>query len=187
MPRCARFSIPGIPWHLIQRGNNRSVCFYAEEDHDLTEPVRLIKVQPSLDFPWSGYEVNVCVVFAGKRGLSPIVPIVPLQRFFERDAEMANWYLTSFVVIAFLGFAGAFGIVVWLNGLIPMHIKKKYAWVVLMKCKFPFFQNWEKNIDIEDIVVFKRYRKILLAWYASAAIILILEFLIWQKMIAVQS
>ena len=32
MPRRARISIPGIPWHIIQRGNNRSVCFYAEED-----------------------------------------------------------------------------------------------------------------------------------------------------------
>ena len=33
MPRRARLSLPGIPWHLIQRGNNRSVCFYAEEDY----------------------------------------------------------------------------------------------------------------------------------------------------------
>jgi putative transposase len=35
MPRRARLSIPGIPWHIIQRGNNRSVCFYAEEDYHL--------------------------------------------------------------------------------------------------------------------------------------------------------
>lgn len=33
MPRCARLSLPGIPWHIIQRGNNRAVCFYAEEDY----------------------------------------------------------------------------------------------------------------------------------------------------------
>jgi len=33
MPRRARLSIPGIPWHIIQRGNNRSVCFYAEDDY----------------------------------------------------------------------------------------------------------------------------------------------------------
>src|SRR3989344_1335786 len=33
MPRRARLAIPGIPWHIIQRGNNRSVCFYAEEDY----------------------------------------------------------------------------------------------------------------------------------------------------------
>lgn len=33
MPRRARLSLPGIPWHLIQRGNNRSVCFYAEDDY----------------------------------------------------------------------------------------------------------------------------------------------------------
>lgn len=33
MPRRARLSIPGIPWHVIQRGNNRSICFHAEEDY----------------------------------------------------------------------------------------------------------------------------------------------------------
>jgi putative transposase len=25
--------VGGIPWHIIQRGNNRSVCFYAEVDY----------------------------------------------------------------------------------------------------------------------------------------------------------
>jgi len=33
MPRRARLSVGGIPWHIIQRGNNRAVCFYAEEDY----------------------------------------------------------------------------------------------------------------------------------------------------------
>ena len=33
MPRRARLGIPGIPWHIIQRGNNRAVCFYAEADY----------------------------------------------------------------------------------------------------------------------------------------------------------
>ena len=32
MPRRARLSLPRIPWHIIQRGNNRSACFYAEDD-----------------------------------------------------------------------------------------------------------------------------------------------------------
>lgn len=35
MPRRARLSLPGIPWHLIQRGNNRAVCFFAEDDYRL--------------------------------------------------------------------------------------------------------------------------------------------------------
>jgi putative transposase len=30
MPRRARILLPGIPVHLIQRGNNRSACFYAD-------------------------------------------------------------------------------------------------------------------------------------------------------------
>lgn len=33
MPRRARLSVPGIPWHIIQRGNNRTPCFYADEDY----------------------------------------------------------------------------------------------------------------------------------------------------------
>jgi len=33
MPRRARLSVPGIPWHIIQRGNNCSACFYAEDDY----------------------------------------------------------------------------------------------------------------------------------------------------------
>ena len=32
MPRRARLAVPGIPWHIIQRGNNRAACFYAEAD-----------------------------------------------------------------------------------------------------------------------------------------------------------
>ena len=33
MPRRARLAIAGIPWHIIQRGNNRSACFYAAGDY----------------------------------------------------------------------------------------------------------------------------------------------------------
>ena len=42
MPRHARVSIPGLPWHIIQRGHNRIQYFYNTEDYgryldDLTE------------------------------------------------------------------------------------------------------------------------------------------------------
>lgn len=33
MPRRARVLLPGVMLHLIQRGNNRSACFFAEEDY----------------------------------------------------------------------------------------------------------------------------------------------------------
>lgn len=33
MPRHARFVLAGVPVHLIQRGNNRSACFFAESDY----------------------------------------------------------------------------------------------------------------------------------------------------------
>ena len=32
MPRKPRFNLIGIPQHVIQRGNNREPCFYAEQD-----------------------------------------------------------------------------------------------------------------------------------------------------------
>jgi len=33
MPRRARVLLPGGPLHLIQRGNNRSACFYSDADY----------------------------------------------------------------------------------------------------------------------------------------------------------
>ena len=33
MPRRPRLTLPEIPVHVIQRGNNRQACFYADEDY----------------------------------------------------------------------------------------------------------------------------------------------------------
>jgi len=33
MPRKPRFNLPGIPQHVIQRGNNRQPCFFADVDY----------------------------------------------------------------------------------------------------------------------------------------------------------
>jgi putative transposase len=33
MPRQPRITAAAIPHHIIQRGNNRSACFYAEDDY----------------------------------------------------------------------------------------------------------------------------------------------------------
>jgi putative transposase len=33
MPRHPRRFLPGVPVHLIQRGNNRKVCFFTERDY----------------------------------------------------------------------------------------------------------------------------------------------------------
>jgi hypothetical protein len=35
MPRRARLSVAGVPRHIIQRGNNRTVCFHANGDSKL--------------------------------------------------------------------------------------------------------------------------------------------------------
>jgi hypothetical protein len=55
MPRRARLAVPGIAWHIIQRGNNHSPCFYSDlSDVSLLESLgsrggRLIKDRN----PWS--------------------------------------------------------------------------------------------------------------------------------------
>jgi putative transposase len=33
MPRRPRLKLAGIPVHLIQRGNNRGACFFADDDY----------------------------------------------------------------------------------------------------------------------------------------------------------
>jgi putative transposase len=33
MPRRARIALPNVPVHLVQRGNNRQPCFFADEDY----------------------------------------------------------------------------------------------------------------------------------------------------------
>ena len=33
MPRKRRPYLPGVPCHLISRGNNRNACFYADDDY----------------------------------------------------------------------------------------------------------------------------------------------------------
>jgi putative transposase len=33
MPRRARLTLPGVPLHVIQRGNNRQACFFADQDY----------------------------------------------------------------------------------------------------------------------------------------------------------
>ena len=33
MPRRARLALGGVAWHIIQRGNNRSACFYCSADY----------------------------------------------------------------------------------------------------------------------------------------------------------
>lgn len=35
MPRRARVTLPNVPLHIIQRGNNRQACFFADEDYQV--------------------------------------------------------------------------------------------------------------------------------------------------------
>lgn len=33
MPRKPRIYLPGVSAHIVQRGNNREACFYADDDY----------------------------------------------------------------------------------------------------------------------------------------------------------
>jgi putative transposase len=33
MPRRPRVNLSGLPLHIVQRGNSRAACFFAEEDY----------------------------------------------------------------------------------------------------------------------------------------------------------
>ncbi len=35
MPRLPRLNLPGIPQHIVQRGNNRQACFFEEQDYTI--------------------------------------------------------------------------------------------------------------------------------------------------------
>ena len=34
-PRRSRVILPNVPQHIIQRGNNRKACFYADDDYQI--------------------------------------------------------------------------------------------------------------------------------------------------------
>ena len=53
MPRKPRFVLPGVPQHVIQRGNNRESCFYAEKDY--TRYLQILK---------EAMQANNCVLHA---------------------------------------------------------------------------------------------------------------------------
>ena len=39
MPRRLRLCLAGIPQHIVQRGNNRQVCFASDEGAALSNPL----------------------------------------------------------------------------------------------------------------------------------------------------
>jgi REP element-mobilizing transposase RayT len=50
-PRSTRLDVPGVPQHVIQRGNDRQPCFFADADYlryrsDLREVVKAARCMP---------------------------------------------------------------------------------------------------------------------------------------------
>ena len=48
MARLPRLNLPSIPQHVVQRGNNRQACFFAEQDYT----VYLSKLKDAINKAW---------------------------------------------------------------------------------------------------------------------------------------
>ncbi|WP_373862467.1 hypothetical protein [Bathymodiolus platifrons methanotrophic gill symbiont] len=44
MARLARLNLPGIPQHIVQRGNNRQACFFTEQDYTVYLSINGVRV-----------------------------------------------------------------------------------------------------------------------------------------------
>ena len=65
MPRKARFYMPGVPAHVIQRGNNRQAVIFADEDY-----------QAYLNWPTAGSQVSRCAIHAYVLTTDHVHPLV---------------------------------------------------------------------------------------------------------------
>ncbi|MGA7751015.1 MAG: peptide-methionine (S)-S-oxide reductase [Gallionella sp.] len=65
---CARLSIPGIPWHIIQWSNNRSAIFYLgeEQKHTAEEVIRTVDA-------------------SGEWGAQVVTEAVPFREFYRAE------------------------------------------------------------------------------------------------------
>ena len=95
---------------------------------------------------------------------------------------ISETYFAIFAALAIFGLVAAVATVIWLWYLLPPRVEKKYRWIVRTKCKIPFVRNWEANIDAEDIEAFRRYRLVIATWCAVAAVLVIVEYWIWLRM-----
>lgn len=50
MPRRACLGVAGVRWHIIQRRNNRAVCFHTKEVSSVREQYAVIPVRPHWHF-----------------------------------------------------------------------------------------------------------------------------------------
>ncbi len=58
MPRKPRFYLPGIPAHIVQRGNDRQAVFFADSDYQVY---------------LSGDEKGVSTLYGMKKGSVPFI------------------------------------------------------------------------------------------------------------------
>ena len=50
MARKPRFNLPGMPQHVVQRGNNRQPCFYRQQDYRRYKAILEEEADAALEF-----------------------------------------------------------------------------------------------------------------------------------------
>ncbi len=96
MPRCTRMYIPGLPYHIVQRGNNRDACFIESADYqfyldlwqEISKTVRGDRSRLLLDdesYPFSYYANLRNQYFqynqGGRKSICTLYkPVLPAQR-----------------------------------------------------------------------------------------------------------
>jgi hypothetical protein len=88
MPRIARLVIPGIPHHIIQRGNRRQPVFFSNEGKSFYLKIRAKLAPKPEDYQWSSARAHVISIDDFIRRLEEITGrTLMIQRPGRRTAK----------------------------------------------------------------------------------------------------
>lgn len=108
MPRRSRIVLPHVPMHVIQRGNNRSVCFVADEDY-LFYLEHLEKIANKVGVVVHAYvlmtnHVHLLVTPESREGISSLMKrlgqryVQYFNRMYKRSGTLWEWRFRSALV-----------------------------------------------------------------------------------------
>jgi len=83
MPRHARLRLAGLPLHIIQRGNNRTACFFTDEDYALYLHVGEIRSTANGGYALGNERFNAQIAAMLERRVEPGAPGRPRKENSE--------------------------------------------------------------------------------------------------------
>ena len=98
MPRRKRMYLPGIPFHIVQRGNNRAACFYSPQDYEyylelLQAALKRYEVQLHCYVLMTNH-VHLLMTPSDKEGISNVMKVLGsryaqhMNRMYQRTGTM---------------------------------------------------------------------------------------------------